>query len=94
MSKADSHKTTDHKEIKKWAEARGGTPAIVKSTLNDEGSAILRVDFPGFSGEDTLEEVSWDRFFEIFEEQRLAFLYQDQTANRKPSRFNKFVRRD
>jgi hypothetical protein len=86
-----SEKITDHKKIKKWIEERKGRPAIVKSTDNYE-SGILRVDFQ--EPDESLEEIPWDRFFEIFEERKLAFLHQDTTAGGKKSRFNKFVERD
>ena len=43
---------------------------------------------------DNLEEIGWDRFFEVFEAQKLAFLHQDLTEDGQPSRFNKFVDRD
>jgi hypothetical protein len=49
----------------------------------------LRIDYPGFSGEDTLEELSWDEFFETFDQNDLAFLYQEEAD----SRFSKFVER-
>jgi hypothetical protein len=35
-----------------------------------------------------LEKISWDTFFEYFDENELAFLYQDG------NRFNKLVNRD
>ncbi len=31
-SRSQSRSTTDHDEIRQWAEARGGRPAVVKST--------------------------------------------------------------
>lgn len=83
-----SNTTTDHDEIKAWAEARGGRPAKVKT----EGSGgLLRIDFA--EPDERLEEIGWDEFFEIFEENDLAFLHQDETADGKESRFNKFVSR-
>jgi hypothetical protein len=88
----ESKTTTNHEEIKKWVEERGGHPAIVKGTEKG-GSALLRIDYPGFSGEDRLEEIEWDEFFEIFDENKLAFLYQDETADGEKSRFSKFVER-
>jgi hypothetical protein len=88
----ESKTTTNHEEIQKWVEARGGRPAIVKRTEKG-GSALLRIDYPGFSGEDTLEEIEWDEFFEIFDENKLAFLYQEETADGNQSRFSKFVDR-
>ncbi|HEX3253525.1 MAG TPA: hypothetical protein VHS05_29095 [Pyrinomonadaceae bacterium] len=85
--------TTDHEEIRRWVEARGGQPAQVKGTQR-RGSALLRIDYPGFSGEDTLEPIEWDEFFEIFDENNLAFLYQEKTADGGESRFSKFINRD
>jgi len=86
--------TTDHDEIKRWAEARQGKPATVKSTESHGEPGVLRIDFPGYRGQDTLEEISWDEFFKKFEEKKLAFLYQDKTASGEPSYFFKFVSRD
>lgn len=91
---AESNVTTDHEEIQGWVEERGGKPATVKRTGDHEDPGILRIDFPGYSGEDSLEEISWEEFFEKFEEKKLAFLYQDETADGKQSRFNKLVSRD
>ena len=88
----ESNTTTDHEEIKKWVEDRGGSPAIVKGTEKGD-SALLRIDYPGYSGEDTLEAIGWDEFFEIFDDNKLAFLYQEQTEDGGQSRFSKFVNR-
>jgi hypothetical protein len=86
---SSSNTTTDHDEIRKWAEKRKGNPAKVKT--KGEGG-ILRIDFG--EPEDNLETISWDEFFEIFDENKLAFLYQDETRDGGTSRFNKFVNRD
>jgi hypothetical protein len=86
MSKAVE--TTDHKQIRQWIEERGGHPSRVKGA--DEGG-LLRVDFG--KPEDALEEIDWDDFFQIFDKNKLAFLYQDETGDGKTSRFNKFVSR-
>jgi hypothetical protein len=90
----ESKTTTNHKEIRKWVEDRGGHPATVKRTGNQDEPGILRIDFPGYSGEQSLEEISWDAFFEKFEESNLAFVYQEQTADGQPSRFCKLVSRE
>lgn len=87
MSEADT--TTDHGKIQKWAEARGGRPSRVKT---DDTGGILRLDFG--EAEEQLEEISWEDFFQIFDENELAFLYQDKTASGEESRFNKFVKRE
>ena len=85
---AEAKTTTNRKEIEQWVEERGGNPARVK------GSELLRINYPGYSGEDTLEEISWEEFFQIFEASDLAFLYQDKTKDGELSRFSKFVERD
>jgi hypothetical protein len=85
--------TTDHEEIKRWVEERGGNPAIVKGTESGD-SALLRIDYPGFSGEGKLEPIEWDEFFQIFDENNLAFLYQERTADGGLSRFSKFIDRN
>lgn len=94
MSAQGSKTTTDHKEIQKWAEERQGQPATVKSTGSQEDPGLLRIDFPGGAGNESLEPISWDDFFEKFEEKQLALLYQDKLKSGETSRFFKFVRRD
>ncbi len=89
---SDSKTTTNHDEIKKWVEERNGRPATVKNTGRDgEDAGLLRIDFPGYSGEDSLEEISWEDFFRKFDENNLKFLYQEKTEDGKQSRFNKFI---
>jgi ferritin-like metal-binding protein YciE len=83
--------TQDIDEIRAWVEARGGKPAAVKSTAKGDDVGILRIDFPGYSGEGSLEEISWEQWQEKFEENNLTFLYQDQTKDGKESRFFKLV---
>jgi hypothetical protein len=80
--------TTDHDEIRQWVEDRGGRPTIVADT-DDNGreGGLLRIDFG--EKDEALEEIGWDRFFEIFDDNDLAFL-----RGEGDSRFNKFVARE
>src|SRR5690349_14340116 len=65
--------TTDHDEIREWVESHGGHPSIVKRTQRGaNGGGVLRIDFPGFSGEESLAETSWDEWFRVFDERKLA----------------------
>jgi len=92
---SSSKVTTDHEQIRNWVEERGGQPAHVKRTgkaRDDVG--ILRIDFPGYSGQDSLEALEWDRWFDAFDENGLAFVYQDELESGEQSRFNKLVSRD
>lgn len=86
-----SKTTSDHEEIQKWAEERGGKPSHVKSTGSKEDIGILRIDFPGYSGQGSLEEITWDQFFEKFDERGLSLIYQEETAAGERSNFNKLV---
>lgn len=80
--------TTDHDEIRRWVEKNGGSPARVKATGRGKSDpGILRIDYPGFSGQDTLVKMNWDDWFDAFDENRLAFVYQPST------RFSKLVAR-
>jgi hypothetical protein len=92
---SSAQKTTDHEEIRRWAEARGGHPARVRAQAIRRDEGILRIDFdePGGNDDVRLERISWEEFFENFDANDLAFLHQDRTADGKPSRFNKFVSR-
>jgi hypothetical protein len=89
-----AHITTDHQTIQRWAETRGGWPATVTRTARGEAAGILRIDFPGFSGGGSLKPISWEDWFDKFEESDLAFLYQDKTAGGKQSRFFKLIERE
>lgn len=82
-----SKTTTDHDTIREWAEARGGRPTRVKGTGDADDAGLLRFDFG--EPEDELEEISWDDFFEKFEESKLALVYDDKPD----SRFGKLIAR-
>src|SRR5438270_12818716 len=86
-----SRTTRDHEEIRKWAEERGGTPSCVRGTGGKGDIGILRIDFPGFSGEGSLEPISWEEWFEKFDERNLSLLFQEETAGGQKSNFNKIV---
>lgn len=94
---AETTRTTDHDTIRAWAEERGGHPATVADTGDEEDPGILRIDFEGDGGEEDdrdLERISWDAFFEAFEENDLAMIYQEETEGGEESRFVKFVDRE
>lgn len=82
--------TTDHEAIRKWAESKGGKPAAVKRTHQGGDVGIIRIMFPDNpqSEHDALTEISWDEFFQEFEQRKLALLYE------KDSLFNKIIGRD
>ena len=85
--------TTDHDEIRRWVEEHDGTPASVRGTERGEEAGVLRIDFPGGAGTDELEHISWDEWFEKFEAENLALLYQERKASGEDSTFFKLVSR-
>jgi hypothetical protein len=93
MSKSSSNTTTDHNKIRKWAEDRKAVPSRIKGTGGKSDAGLLRLNFPGYA-EENLEEISWDEFFEKFDEKELAFLYQEKTSEGKPSNFFKLVSKE
>ncbi len=94
--KAEARTTTDHETIREWVEDRGGKPGAVKSTHRSGDPGILRIMFPKapHADDESLEEISWDEFFDKFDEAGLAFLYEETTADGEKSLFNKLVSRE
>ncbi len=78
--------TTEHETIRDWVEKRGGFPARVAGTgkAGDKADGVLRIDFA--EPTEGLERITWYDF----EQNKLAFLYQDEPN----SRFVKLVSRD
>ena len=91
---ARSITTTDHDTIRNWAEERGGKPSEVAATAKGDDVGIIRIDFPGFSGEGKLAEISWEEWFKKFDEANLALVYEEETADGQRSNFNKLVGRE
>src|SRR5688572_9906865 len=77
---AGSQTTTDHEQIRQWAEARGAKPACVRGTGGGGDTGMIRLDFPGYSGAESLQPIEWDEWFRQFDENNLALLYQETTA--------------
>jgi hypothetical protein len=86
-----AHITTDYETIREWAETRGGWPAMVARTARGDTACVLRIDFPAYTGEGTLKPISWNEWFKEFDQNNLAFLYQERTADGKQTRFYKLI---
>lgn len=90
----ESRITTDHKAIKKWAEARSGAPTLIKHAKDGDDRERLWIEFPGYDSAEALEPISWGEFFKQFERQHLAFMYQEKISSGEMSLFFKLVSRD
>jgi hypothetical protein len=76
------------------------SPISRKSKDSDSAyrAGLLRIAFdePVFEvkqDDEMLEEISWDQFFEKFDEKKLVFAYQDRSVEEPESRFFRFERR-
>jgi hypothetical protein len=90
---ATAQAIVDHEQIRQWAEARGARPACVKGTGGSNDPGMIRLDFPGYTGAESLQKISWREWFRQFDENDLALLVQDTTSRGQRSNFNKLVRR-
>lgn len=92
--------TTNHEEIRQWAEKYNGKPEIIDSPEACVDPIGLRINFPGEGDDVFLSEgrpaqaVSWSEFFEKFEQLQLAFMYDSVIAREDPSLAYHFVRRE
>jgi hypothetical protein len=92
--RASSETLTDLEDIRRWAEERDAWPACVHNTGGRDDVGVIRLAFSGYSGARSLEEISWDEWFQKFEDNHLALIVQNQTARGRRSNFNKIVGRD
>lgn len=85
--------TTDHETIKKWTEARGGAPSHVVKTSEEGDVGVIRIAFPEFVDRTRLDDVAWAEFFSVFDDKKLAFVYQEATSEGEISRFCRITSR-
>ncbi len=97
MESALMQKTTsDHREIRKWAENLGGKPAIIYHPIARAEKLGIRIDFPGESHELLLGDMrpaTWTEFFRIFEEQQLLLSFDEKPQGNDPTEWYRFEKR-
>lgn len=94
MSTSDTRTTTDHEQIRSWAEEHDAVPASVRGT-GDGQLGVLTLDMVGHgAGEEELEHVSWDDWFSAFEDNDLAFVYQERKSSGEDSTFFRLIDRE
>lgn len=70
----EQQRITDHDEVRRWAEERGGVPAALKNTLAGDKAGVLYIDFPTYEKRN-VDEMTWEEFFKIFDRQNLALVH-------------------
>lgn len=84
--------TDDHDVIVEWVERRDGRPALVDQIADkNTEDKLLRIDFMDNATEG-LYQISWDKFFEIFDEHNLQFWYLDIEDSKEPGKLCKIVK--
>jgi hypothetical protein len=81
----------DHDSIREWAEHHGAHPASVRGTGQAGDAGIIRLDFEGYSGAESLAPVDWDTWFRTFDDRQLALIVDDRGT---APNFNKLVARE
>jgi hypothetical protein len=81
--------TRDHEVIRRWAVKRQAEPATGEATKSGpatvdvkDGGAGIRFNFPGRS---LFRPISWDEWFENFDDHELAFVYDNDPPEAVPS---------
>ncbi len=101
---AETVTLTDHEQIRDWAAARAGFPAIVDTSAASGTQAMVRLVFGQHAYQDVdradrpqnaggYDLVEWDEWFKAFEAAKLALVVAAEQPGRRDS-FHEFVRRE
>lgn len=75
-----SEPTTDHVEIRHWAQTHNAVPVEVLPDHVDSEPATLRLVLAAQGNRPGLTEISWDEFFVKFDELGLTFVYDNDAT--------------
>lgn len=93
LPRTENKKTTDKTLIQKWAEARRGIPVYIPD-VHQEAGGKLRICFKITHNQHMQRHViSWEKFFQLFDEQQLALIYQENKYNGDRSIYCELVNR-
>ncbi len=88
---AEGKLTTNRNVIKKWAQARHGWPALIRRATSAGFEMVLSIVFPDSSSSEIARKLTWDEFFDQFEQQHLVFVYQEKDQNQRLSKSFAFL---
>ncbi len=78
--------TTDRNFIIDWVRSRHGLPARISKITNAGIEKILSIHFPDCQEDVEADPISWEEFFDNFDQNHYVFIYQDKDRSGKPSR--------
>jgi hypothetical protein len=93
-------RTIDHDEIRQWGARHDATPQKFDNPAAGSDRPGIRLDFPGTLDDAFLpegnppQEIGWEEFFRLFEEQGLTFVYEDRPDVEDKSMLYRFELRD
>lgn len=87
----ETETTTDHDTIREWVEERGSTAAQVTEPAGDDPGSLAVI--PEGKMDDSVRAVSWEEFFEIFEDEGLSFTHQIEKDDPDEQWFCQFTER-
>ena len=101
---ADTRYLTDHDEVRDWAAARMGSPAIVDVSPESGTQPLLRIVFGSAAYQDQdradrpqnaggFDFVEWSDWFKVFDEASLALAVNPEVPGRKDAWYD-LVSRD
>lgn len=82
--------TIDNDEIRAWIEERGGVPTTIKGMSEDEEDGVESADMLHISfdpNDPIMEEMDWEEFFERFENENLALVYDPEASDDEAHEF-------
>lgn len=83
--------TTDHFIIQDWAEYRYGHPARMKNLESDFYHGGLVLHFEDDEPEIDVEDISWEEFFHIFDDNNMVFMFSRNKPSGNLSYFYRLV---
>lgn len=69
-----------------WAKERDAKPATIPGTEHGGRPGVLRFNFPGYGGQE-IKEISWEEWFQPFDERQLVFVFQEHRKDGTQSNF-------
>lgn len=84
--------TTNHDEIKHWAEDNAGIPVLLPEAQAEGNTSKIYIDFLENGRNNEMKRIEWDEFFERFDKGNYALEYEDKIKNGVESRNFKFIK--
>jgi hypothetical protein len=82
--------THSREVILDWAHKREAMPSTIPGTEHEGHLGVLRFDVPGYGSRQNLEHVTWEQWFDTFDERQLVMIFQEHLRNGRQSNFFHF----